>query len=125
MGINKSFSLTFPFIEDTASNTFKTNVTTKDAIRSKLLLLITTDYGSLYYNRDFGTNVKKYLFEPADSLTADNIKSDIITNCNKFITDISINGVEIIIDNDIINLTINFLYKTNNELDSISLTFNR
>ena len=88
-------------------------------------LPLAIDTLALYYNRDFGTNVKKYLFEPADSLTADNIKSDIITNCNKFITDISINGVEIIIDNDIINLTINFLYKTNNELDSISLTFNR
>lgn len=125
MGINKSFSLTFPITEDISSNTFKTNVTSKDAIRSKLLLLITTDYGSLYYNRDFGTNVKKYLFEPSNSLTADNIKSDIITACNKFIKDISINTVEIIIDNDIITLGINFLYKTNNELDSISLTFNR
>jgi len=49
----------------------------KDAFSSDLILLLLTQRGERYYEPDYGTNLLKYIFEPNDSLTANDVEQEI------------------------------------------------
>lgn len=82
-------------IEDSVEDNFflKRNTTTIEAIKSNILLLLTTERGTRYYNRDFGSNVQKFLFEPNDSVTQTDIEEDIKSTISKFIPQIKVNSI--------------------------------
>jgi hypothetical protein len=73
-----SINIKFPLQDDNETGfLFKTNKLSIDAIKSDLLLLMLTQKGERYYNPDYGTNLKKFIFEPNDDLTEFDIKEEI------------------------------------------------
>lgn len=65
-----------------------------DAIKNSIKNIILTPLGTRPFKPDFGSNVSKLLFEPADDFTAYAIKNEIITSLDKWekrIRDVQVN----------------------------------
>lgn len=132
----KAINIKFPINDDTISNRFLSlNKRTKESISSNLLLLFLTEKGERYYMPDYGTNLLRYIFEPSDEVTVQEIKDELNEVVTKYIpnisiTDVSFNWVE---DNEILesggsnelNLKIQFIYTDNffTETGEIELSF--
>jgi len=73
-----SYNIKFPLRDDVSTNTyFQMSRVSKDAFSSDLILLLLTQRGERYYEPDYGTNLLKYIFEPNDSLTANDVEQEI------------------------------------------------
>jgi len=70
------------------------NLITKDAFASDLLLLLLTEKGERYYDIKFGTNLLKYVFEPNDDLTAQDVEQDIKSTVSLYIPSLKIISVD-------------------------------
>src|SRR5690606_20984129 len=100
----KAINIKFPLTDDVEKNRlFNVNNVSKDALTSNLLSLLLTDKGERYYEPDYGTNLRKYLFEPKDNLTESEIESDIKETVRKYIPKLTIKNVSFLIDQDEFN----------------------
>jgi len=89
-----TYNIKFPLVDDTETNTyFQLTKITKDALRSDLVLLLLTQRGERYYEPDYGTNLLKYLFEPNDSSTADDIEQEIKRTVSLYIPALTITKI--------------------------------
>jgi phage baseplate assembly protein W len=90
-----SIGIFFPFTESD-TEFVKQTTTTNDEIRSSLTHLLLTNKGERYYNPDFGTNLRNFIFNPNDDTTYEAMKEEVKTAVSKYfpqlqITDIIIN----------------------------------
>lgn len=115
----KSYNIKFPLEDNTSTNTlFGMSVIVKDANASDLLLLLLTEKGQRYYEPDYGTNLNKFIFEPNDKITQDDVVDDIKRTVSKFLPNISISSVDFkwkdekntLIDKGQLELVVNFVY---------------
>jgi len=89
-----TYNIKFPLTDDVVTNTFfQLTQVTKDALRSDLVLLLLTQRGERYYEPDYGTNLLKYLFEPNDTSTAQDIEEEIKRTVSLYIPVLTINKV--------------------------------
>jgi len=98
------------------------------------LLLLLTQKGERYYESDYGTNLLKYIFEPNDTLTANQVEEEIKNTVPLYIPEIKITKVTFnwlvddngnpISDNQL-NVNVQFVYNEGvlNEEGSIDLNF--
>jgi phage baseplate assembly protein W len=91
-------NIRFPFEDSTRGFFVELNQTTKDAVKSDLLHLLFTDKGSRYYLPTFGTNLRRYIFEPNDTPTHEDIMSEIQDAVNTFLPGLRINDIAVTID---------------------------
>lgn len=94
----KFINIKFPFEDSTRGFFVELNQTTKDALKSDLLHLLFTDKGSRYYLPTFGTNLRRYIFEPNDRPTHEDIMAEIQDAVNTFLPGLRINNIEVDID---------------------------
>lgn len=95
---DKFINIKFPFEESNRGFFVQLNQSTKEAVKSDLLHLLFTDKGSRYYLPTFGTNLKRYIFEPNDDPTHKDIIAEIQDAVNTFIPGLIINDIEVNID---------------------------
>jgi len=67
--------------------------TSRDAVRSDLLHLLLTNKGERLYLPDFGSDLKKYIFEPNDKITQDEIKDNLNQTITNYIPNLQINKI--------------------------------
>lgn len=90
----KSVNIKFPIVDDPTKNTyFKMNQISKDAFSSDLLLLLLTEKGERYYMPDYGTNLLKYIFDPNDNLTSQDVEAEIKNTVSKYIPSLTIDRI--------------------------------
>jgi phage baseplate assembly protein W len=90
-----SYNIKFPLADDPVTNTyFLMSKVTKDALSSDLLLLLLTQKGERYYEPDYGTNLLKFIFEPNDNLTANDVEQEIKKTVSLYIPALTIDNVE-------------------------------
>ena len=130
-----SYNIKFPIEDDSSGNKFlQTTSTTKKALGSNLLLLLLTQKGERYYMPDYGTNLLKFVFEPNDDDTVDDIKEDLKRTVATYIPQLSIDKVRFFRNEDDdgnpigenqLSIKINFTYKedTFSESGEIELNF--
>ena len=91
----KSYNIRFPIKDDNEKKTFfQLNQITKDAFSSDLLLLLLTEKGERYYEPNYGTNLLKYIFEPNDNLTAQDIEQELKRTVALYIPNLTIKSVD-------------------------------
>jgi len=74
----KFINIAFPFKDDNLKNYYlKMNKTGDDAIKSDLIHLLLTTPGGRLYLPEFGTNLRKFVFEPNDTTLREDIKAEI------------------------------------------------
>lgn len=122
-------NIKFPLQDDSETNFFlKRTETTQDAIRSNLYFLLTTEKGSRFYNREYGSNLKKYLFEPNDNITQFDIEQDIKNTISKWLPNLNINKIEFNQDEENDNSITIFIHFTYTDgfytfNDTVAITF--
>ncbi len=93
MAENRYINIDFPFRDSDNGFYFKLNKNDKDAIRSDLLHLLLTNKGERLYLPDFGSDLRKYIFEPNDSITHDKIKNSLNETIKRYIPNLLINEI--------------------------------
>jgi phage baseplate assembly protein W len=115
-----SYNITFPFQDDTITNSFiSMNQVSKDSYSSNLLLLLLTQKNERYYEPDYGTNLLKYIFEPNDNISATQVEEEIRDTVALYIPEVKITSVTFNWNNDEegqpisenqLNVNIQFIY---------------
>lgn len=90
---SNAVNIKFPLETSPNGYILKVNTTTNDAVKSKILLLLTTQKGERYYFPDYGTNLKRFLFEPNDDETHVEIENDIRKSLQKYIPGVTIKEI--------------------------------
>jgi phage baseplate assembly protein W len=120
-------NIDFPFRDSDNGFYFKMNKTDKDAIRADLLHLLLTNKGERLYLPEFGSDLKKFIFEPNDEITHEQIKDNLNQTIIRFIPNLLINDIsfrnDTIEELIIVELTYTVTEGTFTSTDTITLTF--
>ena len=120
-------NIDFPFRDSDNGFYFKMNKTDKDAIRADLLHLLLTNKGERLYLPEFGSDLKKFIFEPNDEITHEQIKDNLNQTIIRFIPNLLINDIsfrnDTIEELIIVDLTYTVTEGTFTSTDTITLTF--
>lgn len=107
------------------SNVFPITFSNREQIKSNILNFVLTNKGERLYRPEFGTNIRKKLFEP--NVDGYVLRDSLYSDINKQFMD-KIDLEDIIISSDINSETVNIaiLYKLKSEFESdlINLTIN-
>jgi len=98
-----NINIRYPFTDSLKGYYFDLTTTENDAIRSDLMLLILTNKGERLYMPDYGTDLKRYLFNPMDSVTQSDIKQNISESVAKYMPNLTIDNVNITVDDTQVN----------------------
>ena len=120
-------NIDFPFKDSKKGYYFELNQTDRDAIRADLLHLLLTNKGDRLYLPDFGSDLKKYIFEPNDSITHEQIRDNLNDTIKLYIPNLIINDISFRNDDIeeliIVELTYTVTEGTFTSTDTITLTF--
>lgn len=95
MADGKYININFPFQDSSKGFFLELNDSDSSAIKADLMHLILTRKGERLYLPDFGTNLMAFIFEPNDSTTLSEIKSEISTVVSKYLPKLSINEINV------------------------------
>ena len=90
---NKSININYPFKDSPKGFFLDLNVTDTKAIKADLMHLILTNKGERLYLPDFGTDLRKHLFQPFDNITSGQIKDEISEAVKKYLPNLRITNV--------------------------------
>lgn len=95
--MNKQFyGIKYPLSEESNRLTFfDLNESKRDSIQSMLLHIILTPKGQRLRHPNFGTDLIKYVFEPNDSTTWEDIKSEIRKQVSFYLPNVTFNDINI------------------------------
>jgi len=110
MARTRYINIDFPFSDSDKGFYFKLNQTDKDAIRADLLHLLLTNKGERLYNPNFGSDLKKFIFEPNDDITHEKIRNNLNETIKEYIPNLIVNSI-------------NFRNEENQELIIVELTY--
>lgn len=127
MAENRFINIDFPFKDSPNGYYFKLNNNDKDAIRADLLHLLLTNKGERLYLPDFGSDLRKYIFEPNDNITHDQIKDNLNETIKRYIPNLVVNDISFRNDDIqeliIVELTYTVTEGTFASSDTIQITF--
>jgi phage baseplate assembly protein W len=127
MAKTRYINIDFPFRDSSDGSYFKMNKTDKDAIRADLLHLLLTNKEERLYLPEFGSDLKKFIFEPNDEITQEEIKDNLNQTITRFIPNLLINDIsfrnDTIEELIIVELTYTVIEGTFTSTDTITLTF--
>lgn len=83
-------NIQFPFQDDPEGKFLKMNQDAKRAIKADLVHLLLTNKGERLYLPDFGANLRQYLFEPNDDVSANAIRNEINQAIKTFIPNLNV-----------------------------------
>jgi len=108
-----------------APGVFNKTYSTKDQIKSNLINLLLTDKGERIMNPEFGTDLRKSLFDNMTDSSSELLRLKIIDSINIFIPEIILGEVKIEpnFDSNILDVTINYRLAISNIPDQITVQF--
>ena len=127
MAKTRYINIDFPFKDSKKGFYLELNQTDKDAIRADLLHLLLTNKGERLYLPDFGSDLRKYIFEPNDNVTHSSIKDNLNDTISKYIPNLTVDSIKFE-NNDIeeaivVVLTYTVSEGTFTNTDTVTLTF--
>jgi phage baseplate assembly protein W len=122
---NIAIGLSLPFGLCGNDKLFNQTYSTKDQIKSNLINLLLTNKGERILNPEFGSDLKRILFEQITPSTEDNIRNTINTAINIYAPEVTAD--EIIINNNpdsnTISITVNYILNLSGTSDQITIEF--
>jgi len=88
-------NIRFPFYDSEKGLFVDMTKTNKRAIKSSLMHLLLTNKGERLYSPEFGTDLKKFLFEPNIVTIQNDIKDEIQKAIDKFIPNLKIDRLDV------------------------------
>jgi phage baseplate assembly protein W len=121
---NIAIGVSLPF--NGPSGPFNKTYSTKDQIKSNLINLLLTDKGERVFNPEFGTDLRRVLFEGITEDIVPTIQNLITTNVNIFIPEVQITNITVNTDNkenNSISVTVTYQLKISGTSDQITVEF--
>jgi phage baseplate assembly protein W len=121
---NIAIGISLPF--NGPAGPFNSTYSTQEQSKSDLINLLLTNKGERVFNPEFGTDLKKVLFEGITDDIIPIIENLIITNVNIFIPDIIITNVIVNTEDkerNIISITITYKMRISGQADQITVQF--
>jgi hypothetical protein len=108
-----------------AAGVFNKTYSTKDQIKSNLINLLLTDKGERIMNPEFGTDLRKSLFENVTNSSIELLKIKIADAVGIFIPEIYLGDISINSDPDhnTLSVTINYRLIISNTPDQVTVQF--
>lgn len=91
----RNINIDFPFKNSPKGEFINLNQTNEAAIKADLMHLILTNKGERLYLPDFGTNLRRYIFEQNDTITYEDIKEEITDAIKKYLPNLKINDISV------------------------------
>ena len=104
---------------------FKPNYTTKEAIKNNLINYLLTNPGERPLNPTFGGGLRAFIFEQITTNNLDFLKERISSNIKTYFSNVNINKLEILRQEDNNSITVSLTYNvTNTNInDSLQIDF--
>lgn len=87
-------NIDFPFRDSDKGFYFELNKTDKEAVKADLLHLLLTNKGERLYMPDFGSDLKKFIFQPNDNITHNEIKDNLNETIKKYLPNLLIDSID-------------------------------
>ena len=94
MARKKYINIDFPFVDSKEGFYFNLTQTDQIDIMADLLHLLLTNKCERLYMPDFGSDLKKYIFEPNDSITHSEIKDNLNETIKRYLPNLVIDSIE-------------------------------
>lgn len=122
---NIAIGVSLPFGSENTDQLFNQTYSTKDQIKSNLINLLLTQKGERILNPLFGCDLKRVLFENITPVTETLIEEVINSAVNIYLPEITIANISLSseIDNNTINITINYIINLSGTADEITIQF--
>jgi phage baseplate assembly protein W len=119
---NIAIGVSLPF---NGPGVFKSTYTTKDQIKSNLINLLLTDTGERVMNPNFGTNLKRFLFEGITDNNLETLKDNILNSILSYISEITVTNITLVpnTDNNLVDLTIEYYLNISQTPDQVTVQF--
>ena len=119
---NIAIGVSLPF---NGPGVFKSTYTTKDQIKSNLINLLLIDKGERVMNPNFGTNLKRFLFEGITNNNIETLKDNILSSILTYIYEITVTNIVLVpdTDNNLVSLTIEYYLNISQTPDQITVQF--
>ena len=119
---NIAIGVSLPF---NGPGVFKSTYTTKDQIKSNLINLLLTDKGERVMNPNFGTNLKRFLFEGITNNNLETLKDNILSSILTYIYEITVTNIILVpnTDNNLVSLTIEYYLNISQTPDQVTVQF--
>lgn len=96
MALTQKYGIKYPFTSENDEGTYiDLNNTLGEGVKSQVLHVIFTPKGQKLRDPDFGTNLIKYIFGPSDSLTLNDVKTEITSQINKYVPSVEFRDISI------------------------------
>lgn len=123
----KFININYPFKSSVEGFFLDMTTTSLDAVKADLQYLLLTEKGERFYLPDFGTNLKKFLFDPNDEKNVADIQNELNITVSKYLPGLTISNVEIFSEDDDKGLVLKVSFKINdgvfNSSDFIEIKF--
>ena len=108
-----------------APGVFRSNFTTKQAIKNNLINYFLTNPGERPLNPNFGGGLRLFIFEQISTGNLDFLEERISNDLNTFFTNISIDNLEILKQEDLNTITVSLTYSVinTNISDTLEIDF--
>jgi phage baseplate assembly protein W len=108
-----------------APGVFNKTYSTKEQIKSNLINLLLTDKGERIMNPEFGADLRRSLFDNITTTSIDLLRIKIIDAINIFIPEVELENVNVEsnIDDNTLNVTINYRLRISNTPDQVTVQF--
>jgi phage baseplate assembly protein W len=119
---NIAIGVALPF---NAPGVFKSTFTTKDQIKSNLVNLLLTSTGERIMNPNFGTFLKRFLFEGITDSNLESLKDNLLNSISIYIPDITVTNIIITPNTDYnsIDLNIDYVVNISQSPDQVTVQF--
>lgn len=120
-GVKQYYGIKYPFTINNINGFFvDLNNTVEDKIASEIVHTILTPKGTRIRMPEFGTDLVKFIYEPNEDATWENIKSEVISSVARFVpntvlTDINVREIE---DGDDSSIYIDLRYRVSDDLSN-------
>ena len=95
------YGIKFPFTSDNLNGFFlDLNLDLKDKVESEIAHVILTPKGSRLRKPEFGTNLARYIFEPNDEVSWEDVRNEAINAVEKYVKDVELEEIEVVQDEE-------------------------
>jgi phage baseplate assembly protein W len=119
---NIAIGVSLPF---NGPGVFNSTYTTKDQIKSNLVNLLLTSIGERVMNPNFGTELKRFLFEGITDSNSELLKNSVLNSIAIYIPDITVTNIIVQPNTDYnsIDLNIDYVVNISQTPDQVTVQF--
>jgi phage baseplate assembly protein W len=119
---NIAIGVSLPF---NGPGVFNSTYTTKDQTKSNLINLLLTSEGERVMNPNFGTALRRFLFEGITDNNIESLRNSLLNSITTYIPGITVTDISVIPDNDhnLVNLNVNYVIDISQNPDEVTIQF--